>query len=99
MKTAKKPRSNAFKSLVRGSGKDSREEAPQVTTEHLVANIYLSQQSNLAQNVVRILLDLLKLWESSNLNIDSPLLLGRICLELKHSANRVRNPQRLDLQS
>ena len=37
---AKKPRSYVFKSLVRRSGKDSREEAPQATTEHLVANIY-----------------------------------------------------------
>ena len=29
------------------SGKDSRAEAPQATTEHRVANVYLSQQSNL----------------------------------------------------
>ena len=33
------PLGDVIKPLVRGSGKDAREEAPQATTEHLVANI------------------------------------------------------------
>ena len=35
---AKQPNSYVFKSLVTGSRKDSREETPQATTEHLVAD-------------------------------------------------------------
>ena len=41
---------------MRGSGEDSREEAPQATTEHRVATIYLSQQSNLGAQIFWILI-------------------------------------------
>ena len=75
---------------MRGSGEESREsntalgiEEPQATTEHLVATISLSPQCNLGAmcsgSLVRILVNLIRLWESRNLNV-----FMYMCLQVYH---------------